>query len=288
VLLKPGPAPVVGAPGRERPYHRLRLLFALEDPIEEEGAVIPADQAVIAERNRILSLPSADRPREYLTAFRRFAALDEMDLHPAADAEGEFVSLFPAVQPAPLVLADLLDLRVAGQTLQDGTVDNGVRDVHVATATIQELLCGPLFGAEANAEEGGEAPEEGPADAGGPRIDPDSVSSDGTTLDFVHAGTDLLRRSIQGDVSVFVSTYEVSAGWTRETIANIEFVANTVKISVNRSDALDAKLIRLVVKGTGSTPVLGVNRVPLAGGIGGPPGSVHQGHDFEFLLKLEE
>lgn len=284
VRLQPGPAPSIGDPERTKPYHRLRLLFALEQPIEEEGAVIPSDQEVIAERGRIRSLPTEEQPTGYLAAFRRFAALDEMDLHPAVNGEGEIISLFPAEVPAPLVLANLAELRVDGQTLQGGTVDNQVRDVHVATSTIQELLSGPLFAMTSGS--GGSDP--GEIDAGGPRIDPTSVSNDGETLDFTHTLGDVLKRSVQGDVSVFVSSYEVNSGWRREAIAEIQFVANTIKISLVRTEAMTAELIRLVVKGTGSTPVLGVNRVPLAGATGGPAGTVHQGNDFVFLLKQGE
>ena len=289
VMLKPGLAPVIGTAERKRSFHRLRLLFKLEDPIEEQGAIIPADQEVIAERNRILSLPIQDQAHEYLLAFRQFAAKDEMDLKPASNVEDETVSLFPATEPSPLVLANLMDLQVKQDDLQMGTVDNLVRDVLLDTSTIQELLNGPLFNpALAIDENGDEVPQEESTDADGPRIDPDLININSDTLDFVHTGTELLKRSVQGDVSVFVSTYEVSSGWTRETISGIEFVDSTVKISLNRDEALNADLVRLVVKGTGSTPVLGKNRVPLAGSLGGPSGTQHEGHDFVFLLNQEE
>ncbi len=289
VRLRPGLAPAVGGAGRERPYHRLRLLFALDAPIEEEGAVTADDQLVIDERERIQGLPAGEQPAEYLLAFRRFAALDEMDLHPAAAGEGEFVSLFPALEPAPLVLADLTDLTVDGQKLQSGSVDNQVRDVHVATATIQELLCGPLFGLPDSGGGGSfVASSRAAADAGGPRIEQRSVASDGKTLDFSLSVGELLKRSVKEEQSVFVSSYGVNSGWRRETIADIRFAGDTVKISLKRKEALRAELLRLVVKGTGPTPVLGVNRVPLAGAAGGPPGTAHQGNDFVFVLKQGE
>lgn len=287
VLLKPGLAPVIGSPGRIRPYHRLRLLFNLEPPnTDEGGAVVAADQEVIDERGRIVSLNLDEQPREYLQVFREFAALDEMELKPTVGEKGDYVSIFPEADPAPLILADLENLVVRREDFRSGTVNNKVRDVHIATATIQELLCGPLFQLNGSIENpGGDfAPR---ADAGGPRIEPSSVDTEGASLMFTHTGEDLLRRSVEANVSVFVSSYDVNTGWIVESIADITFDNSQVGIVLDRDGALASDLIRLVVKGTGPTPVLGSNRVPLAGRAGGPPGTVHEGHDFVFLLNRE-
>jgi len=50
-------------------------------------------------------------------------------------------------------------------------------------------------------------------------------------------------------------------------------------------------LLRILLKGTGSTPVLGTTadlaRIPLAGALGGPPGGPHEGNDFVHMFNTE-
>lgn len=286
ILLKPGLAPEIGEAPRIRPYHRLRLLFNLEPAnTEEGGGVLAADQEVIDERNRILGLSSEQQPREYLLALRRFGALDEMELGPVVGEQGEFQSAFPAEDPAPVILADLENLIVGGGDFQSGSVDNEVRDIHIATSTIQELLCGPLYSGNAAVEP--PVDDEAPGDADGPRIVPESVAVNDGTVVFTHTGTDLLKRSVVGNASVFVSTYDIDTGWTEEQISDINYDNSQVEIVIDREDALATDLVRLLVKGTGPVPVIGTNRVPLAGVVGGPPGTMHQGHDFAYLLNQE-
>lgn len=144
--LLPGRAPAPEPP--PRPYHRLRVLFALEDP------VLPDDQEVVDARDAVLALPAEDQPREYLAWLRVFAALDTADLAPHSDAAGAR-SLFPAADGDAIVLADVIGVSLRDQ---DGTfvleppapeVDITVRPSLVATSTIQELLCGPLLAAAA-------------------------------------------------------------------------------------------------------------------------------------------
>ncbi len=285
VLLMPGLARKIGSPGRVRPYHRLRLLFNLEPPNRDESdAILPSDQEVIDERDRILGLVSNEQPAAYLAAFRAFAALDEMTLGPATGEHGDHVSLFPAVEPAPVILANLQDLRVNNESFEEGRVDNRVRDVHVATATIQELLCGPLF----RQDGGGEPAPPSAPDAGGPRIDHESVELEDRAVVFVQTEPKFLKRSMENNVSIFVSTYDKDSGWRSKTVDDIKIVGNKVRLAIDRNFEDADELVRLVVKGTGPTPVLGANRVPLAGAVGGPPGTLHQGHDFVFLQKRED
>jgi hypothetical protein len=73
IRLLPGKSPAPAAP----PYHRLRVLFGLEDP------VLPADKPVVDTRTAVLALASEQQPAAYLQALRKFAALDEIDLQPA-------------------------------------------------------------------------------------------------------------------------------------------------------------------------------------------------------------
>lgn len=288
VLLKPGPAPLPGGPERMLPYHRLRLLFALEAPIEEEGAVRESDQEVLDRRNEILGLPSGDQPGAYLEAFREFAALDGMGLRPALTPDGEPVSIFPATDPAPLILADLDDLELRDSELLNGGVDNTVRDSHVATATIQELLCGPLFALVEGAIPVPEAEDE---DAGGPRVDPESLEVDGVELHLTHDGPRLLARSMAAGTSVFVSSYDVDDGWSLLPIDDITYDSGDKRINIFLEEDPEDALLRIVIKGSGPTPVLGttgdLTRIPLAGASGGPPAGPHEGNDFVHMFTTE-
>ncbi len=160
LLLRPGKAPA-----KDLGYHRLRILFSLEDddPAKYDEVRI--------RRETILALPYQQQPRAYLDAFREFAALDEIDLSPQLDESGVVSSYFPE-DPTEVVLADVLGI-VVGAALGVGATGSAILDPlpvpnvrirrsHVATATIQELLCGPLFGALA-ATPSTQPPEQTPA-----------------------------------------------------------------------------------------------------------------------------
>src|SRR5262249_12945651 len=105
-------------------------------------------QDVVNARANILALPSGRQPHAYLDAFRKFAALDEIELQPATGVDGSLL-LFPAADDATLLLANITGITletVGGKlTLTAGSVDTTVRRTHVATSTIEELLCGPSF-----------------------------------------------------------------------------------------------------------------------------------------------
>lgn len=163
LLLVPGAAPPRTPP--PLPYHRLRLLFGLEP------ALLPADQEVLDTRDDILALNPEDQPAAHLEAFRRFAALDVVDLRPATAADGDALTLVPGAEPGDVLLAEIRDLTLLGETgnwtLDSGTVDVTVRHAHVSTSTIQELLCGALLAgalaAVAPPDGGAPSPESMPA-----------------------------------------------------------------------------------------------------------------------------
>lgn len=159
ILMRPG-----RAPPREAPYHRLRLLFRLEEPhLDDDDDPLPADQEVLDARASILALATEEQPAAYLEAFRRFAALDQIDLEPETAPEGGS-HVFPMGDSPPVVLAELTDIELERVDerwiLVSAELDRTVRPAHVATATIQELLCGPLFALAAPPDEDDEEPEE--------------------------------------------------------------------------------------------------------------------------------
>lgn len=299
LMLKPDKAPLWRDPPGSLPYHRLRLLFALEPPIEEGGAVIESDQVVMDARASILALPIQQQPAAYLAEFRRFSVMDQMDLAPAAAQEGDIYSLFPSTDPAPLPLADVLEIALQptdnGWVLTGGNVDNTVRPVHVATSTIQELLNGPQCQCTAGISESEsgeiEVPKNLPTtpepavDDGGPRIDPQSVAIKGEIITFNIAQSTLLMASVDARC-VSVTSFDVRDGWIEEQIQEVRFDSKTKVFTIQLRDAPGGNLVRLIVRGTGAFPLLGRNRIPFAGALGGPAGDQHNGNDFVSMFRI--
>jgi hypothetical protein len=274
LLLRPLPPAPPAAP-----YHRLRVLFRLEP----DSA---AYDDVRVKREEILAKPAADQPQAYLAAFREFAALDEIDLVPAQTAAGEPTSIFPENDDTELLLAVVDDIVIkpaAGATWAITTpvpVPNvRVRPSHVATRTIQELLCGPLFGPGGT----GPGPGPGPADAGGPRIDPASLKLNPKSLTFTVTKA-LHDASV--DVGAFsVTSFDVNDGWSDVDLKKAAADAAHTKVTLDFKEAPTGARVRLVARGTGPTPLLGADYVPFAGAIGGPAGTTHDGHDFAFIWE---
>jgi hypothetical protein len=365
ILLRPGAAP----DRPPAPYHRLRLLFQLAEPrLDDGGDPVAADQEVLDTLADIRGLDEADRPAAYLAAFRRFAALDQIELQPDTRAEGG-TRLFPAYDDTEVVLADIAGIRLErdgdGWTLTAGDVDPGVRRSHVATSTIQELLCGALLGpgsaagngngnGGAEADDGtdaddidaddidadeiedeaadeagaGAAPEPGAesefiavdaaatahaesagadedaeggtepgaaetdmsavsagpvADAGGPRIDPATVTVRGQTIEMRATGS-LTAASVRPR-GFAISSYDRTDGWHELELSQVAYDRRRGTITIKLRHAPDGNLVRIIVRGTGERPLMNTNLVPLAGAVGGPPAGLHDGRDFVFMLK---
>jgi hypothetical protein len=269
IRLVAGKAPPPDAP----PYHRLRVLFGLEDP------VLPADQPVVDERNHILNLPNEKQPAAYLKALRKFAVLDEIDLQPAKSIDDSTRLLYPAPGNSPVILADINGITLDRDSnsgklkLTGGEVDVTVRPAHIATATIQELLCGPFC-----------CIKEEVSSVSGPRVDPDSVKFNDDNVTF-SVGSRLHPASVT--VSAFALTcFDDVNGWKTLKIKTVVLDAVT-----SQNLTLDIKLpekvlVRLIVYGTGPTPLLGADLKPLAGAITDPPPIAdHIGRDFIFMHK---
>ncbi len=167
----------------------------------------------------------------------------------------------------------------------EGCVDNMVRPFLLPTCAIQDLLCSGLaVGANYPAPvEGGE-----PAaieDAGGPRIDGQSVELEGTEMiHFVVLGGPLMKASVDTR-ALFISAFDTRDGWIPVTIKTVSYDLENERVSVELRDAPGGNLIRLIVKGTGESPFMGRNRIPLAGGTDSAPGSIHNGTDFVFMFR---
>jgi hypothetical protein len=266
VKLELRPEPCCDTP---EPYHRVRVLLGLDDVADGDEA---GEEAVIA----AMVVASADpdrRAQELLYQFRRMAALDEMDLRPPVRDGEPCVSLFPALDEcAGVVLAAVkFDVKEEGGCTEVTNVrfDPLVRRALLPTATIQELTCGV---APALLGEGLDA------DAGGPRVIRDSVelSDDGRTLVF-----NVTAPLIPGSVRRAINITSLSArGWVDEDVDAIRYDPEDLAVIVNLADRPINDIVRLIVRGTGETPVFGSDpAVPLAGFLGGPPGSADDGVD---------
>ena len=276
ILMIPGPPPV-----KDPPYHLLRLLFGLEPAETEEGGAVKAnDQAVLDALAAIEALPEKDRPPALMAAFHRFAALDEIALKPAKSEDDARVLLFPGRDDEPVVLADITDLTLKKNNgnwiLTGGNIDTSVRPSHVATTTIQDLLCGPAFGAAAGSPGGG---------AAGPQVDPASVKFvDATEIQFI-VDKDLQLESVK-PAGFSVTTFDSANGWQVVNVDKAGFDAATKTVTVVLAGKISGR-VRLIVSGTGPTPLLGDDLVPLAGELGGPAGTEHDGHDFVHMQDAE-
>jgi hypothetical protein len=275
IRLIAGKAPPPDAP----PYHRLRVLFGLEDP------VLPADQPVVDERTDILNLPNAKQPAAYLIALRKFAALDEIDLKPAMSSDDSTRLLYPAPGNSPVILADINEITLDRDSnsgklnLTGGEVDVTVRPAHISTATIQELLCGHFC-----------CIKEEVSSVSGPRVDTDSVKFEDNNITF---SVDSRLHPASVTVSAFALTCfddtKDTNGWKLLKINTVNLdtdSAKTVTLTFNKATLPDKGLVRLIVYGTGSTPLLGAELTPLAGAITDPPPIAdHIGRDFIIMHK---
>ena len=277
IFLRPGPAPA-----KERPYHRVRLLFGLDAPREEDGAVVAADQDVIDARDDLAAADLADREQTCLDALRKFAALDEIDMGPAASAaDGTRDSLFPREEDEPVVLADVqaitLERRSEGWAATAGAVDTSVRPTHIATSTLQELPCRCC-------ETAGGPPSED--ESAGPRVDAASVSVGPSQIEL-RVDKALDPRSVQP--AAFSVTRLGGNGWKNVAVETSAFEASekVVKLTLGAPGSATPlppnSFVRVIAKGTGPSPLVGEGHVPLAGAFSDPPATQHDGRDFVFM-----
>ncbi|HJQ69621.1 MAG TPA: hypothetical protein VKA70_11650 [Blastocatellia bacterium] len=262
------------AASRRYPYHRLRLLFGIDRPMKDEtDGIIPEDLAVLDELERIRALPPIHQPPELVEAFHRFAALDEIDLRPATSEDGARALLFPGKDDDAVLLANIttMSIKFDGNrwALSAGNVDTSVRPTHVATTTIQDLLCGMLArtggGAEGNV---------------GPRVDPNSVVVEDSKIKLTF-DKPLHEASVTAE-AFSVTRFDTTDGWHAYTITASLEEGNVVALTLD--SAPQAGLTRVVARGTGATPILGQDDLPIAGATTDPPAP--QGADFSIMINI--
>ena len=141
------------APPRTHRFHLLRVLAGLDDALlDENGVVLPADQAALDARAAVAAAAPGDRVAAAAAAMHAIAVADGLADQPAAptDPDDSDGHLYPAAGPDALALADLVGVTLTpqgdGYSLAVGSVDNGVRSVLLATAALQALAA-PLLAA---------------------------------------------------------------------------------------------------------------------------------------------
>jgi len=274
IRLVPGPPP------EQVTTHRLlRILFGLETA----DAAKPLEQDAREAREAVLAAAPDDQTGALLTAFRRLAVRDTLTTAPPEVPDGDPPALFPALDDEPLTIATLPRIRLValpGGIFRLGSVQIEMDDRAslVPTSVIQELLCGLFPSADGG---GGGPPPPAPVDAGGPRVDPQSIDLDGTTLKLsvdhpLHKGT--------VDGSAFHVAGLSDTGWSPIGLtADVSIDARNVTLNLDRDPG--PLLVRLIVRGTGPTPLIGADQVPLAGGPDSPSGTTNDGHDFVVMIE---
>lgn len=265
ISLRPG-----DCTGWARPYHRVRVLLGLD----EVGPDDPSGQEGMDARDKVSRAPAEERTGLLLQQFRRLAALDGTQLRPATEPGATDLTYFPVIEPdAAVPLACVtLDLRDADgcTTIEDVCADLTCRAALLPTATIQEFACALAAGVIGDTAV---------PDAGGPRVRADDAdwSPDRRRL-YLPVTAALNPGSLRRAVRI---TSLSQRGWVDEDIDAVRYEADPPAIVIELADRPVNPLIRVIVRGTGSTPVYGEDpAVPLAGTSGaGPPGTAGDGHD---------
>src|SRR5262249_53885463 len=129
-------------------------------------------------------------------------------------------------------------------------------------------------------------------DAGGPRLDPHSVAwTDGNRVVSFRVDKQVARGSWEGALSVS-SLSGSGQGWRREHIDHVALETpdpdGGQRVVGHLAGPPASRPVRLLIRGTGVTPLFGEQpRVPFAGLVGGPPGTAHDGHDAAVVTHLE-
>jgi hypothetical protein len=220
-------------------------------------------------------------PTGWVDAFRMVAAVTVAALAPSADADDpSSPRLFPHPTQPVVLLADLprivLTRAASDQPWQVdlGTIDLSVRRTHLPTWLIEELI------AEVLAGRSGPVPV---ADQGGPRVRRVDFGTGRIDVDLT---TDVLPGTVDDAVEVrWIDRADPAATWS----APLDVVSTLTPASDRTGTRLTLTFevpagsdvhYRLVLRGTGPTPLMGRSRmVPLSGNVGDPPGIAADGHD---------
>ena len=286
IALVPGNCPPCH---RCRRYHRLRVLLGLDDPEDREDR---AGREAAAARADVAGRPPQERVRPLCHHLHCLGVRDAAEQEPACLEGTDIPGLFPVDEKdAGVVLSCVeIDVRDAAgcTTIQEVRLDDCCRCLLLPTQVITELLCAVAartldrhrpeppggYGHGHDYDDRDEADE--PVE--GPRVHGDDVRWDedeGCYL--VPVSGELVAGSVRRAVTV---TSLSARGWVEEDVEAVRYDADGRRIVVRMAARPQNSVVRLLVKGTGPTPVYGVEpAAPLAGVLGGPRGGRHDGHD---------
>jgi hypothetical protein len=92
--------------------------------------------------------------------------------------------------------------------------------------------------------------------------------------------TPVLAGSVGLDAFAVSTWLDVPGQWRTLPLTVVAVDGPRTSIRLGLGEAVPAGgWLRVIVRGTGPTPVLGEDHVPLAGVLGGPPGTAAAGHD---------
>ncbi|MET8625804.1 hypothetical protein ABZW30_18985 [Kitasatospora sp. NPDC004669] len=268
-------------PPRRRPYHRVRVLFGLDEVTGSDDA---AGREAAEAADRVRATAPGHRAEQLLAEFRRLAACDGIQDAPESEEGDACPQLFPVTEDhAPVVLAELtfdVITRPGCVQVADVEVEPKARTVLLPTGAIQELLCGlaPALLGETLRE-----------DAGGPRLDPGSLrwSRGDTCLSFCF-DKPVDRRSLEQAITI-TSLSEHGAGWARSGVAGVRLTDDDTRAVVDLENAPAHRLVRVLIRGTGPEPCYGTDPwVPFAGVADGPAAGRHDGHDAVVTMHLKQ
>ncbi|NPC44595.1 hypothetical protein [Nocardioides sp. zg-1230] len=255
------------APAQWEPYPRVRALLGLDTDGKHTS-----DERVVEALRRVRGAPPKRRRLVLLEELRCLAALDVTEVVPPRQEGTPHPGLF-SVPPAaaPVVLARLcLDVEADGCVTLCEPIDPCARRALLPTTTLQDLLCA---GASGSTEDQPGTEVEGPRLQGRLKWDEDLKG-----FSFR-----LTARAAAGSQEHAVEVSSLSAhghGWAREECRRIRLTKRGKRVRVRLDGPPSYGLVRVVVRGTGTTPLYGASpRAPFAGLLGGAPGGADEGHD---------
>jgi hypothetical protein len=281
------------APAQSHSHRLLRILFGLDaaDP------ALAAETAAAAAREAVIGTAADQRAAALLDSFRTLVVDDTLAWAPPDAADGDPPMTLPAPDDAALTIAalnavELRKLPGGGFELTSADVDMARRASLIPTAVIQELLCGLFPGGDGSpapssgrtTQPANTTPHPPAADAGGPRVQPPTLARAADAVTF-QVTKQLLRSTVEPEA--FAATLLTGAGWRPIEVSDAYTDDDLVTVTVRLAEAPGAGPLRLIVRGTGPTPLLGTDYVPLAGGPDSPPGELHNGNDFVTMITEE-
>jgi hypothetical protein len=256
-------------PPRQHPYRRLRMLLGIADYPD------PVARDVHEALVRIRSRPAKDRDKAMRTEIERLARCDAADRRPAVEPGRTEATEHPMAEGDAGVVVARLTIKV---TRMGGTAKVREVVVHecagyaaVPTATLFELITDLIT----------RMVRHDPAsDAGGPRLESVTWPAHGRA-NTVRLTFDkpVLGRTAKKAIQI-TSLAEDGEGWHREDVDDVAYDnAEQTRLLVRLDDSQSGRRVRVLVRGTGSMPLLGRDAVPFAGWKGGPRGTEDDGVD---------